>query len=71
MHCPRALAARRSTASHCRPRVACKTLSPSPPTGCSRDVAVLAARGRLSSPRGETKRLPALGDRSRRRIGIC
>ncbi|RZS17064.1 hypothetical protein BHM03_00049172, partial [Ensete ventricosum] len=39
---------------------------PSLPVGHPPDVAALAARGRLSSPRGETKRLPVLGERSRR-----
>ncbi|RWV83305.1 hypothetical protein GW17_00055109 [Ensete ventricosum] len=46
--------------------VAILACAPSPPAGRPRDAATLAARGRLSSPRGETFRLPALGERPRR-----
>ncbi|RWW38588.1 hypothetical protein BHE74_00056166 [Ensete ventricosum] len=52
----------------CRPGVDREPLSPSSPAGRSRDVAALAARGRLSSPHGETKRVLALGERTRRTV---
>ncbi|RWW79760.1 hypothetical protein BHE74_00011935 [Ensete ventricosum] len=51
-----ALSARGSTASRrcpLRPRVDREPSLPSPPAGRLRDIAALAARGRLSSPRWE------------------